>query len=249
MRADRMIAGIPLETLEFLWLGALIGGIAAGASGFAFGLAASAIWLHKIDPMHSAILITASGVLLHCTTLWPLRRHIEFSRLSPFVIGGVIGVPIGVYLLAYTDAATLKVALGIFLVAFGTYALLAPKLPSFTAGGRTADGAIGFIGGILGGIGGYSGVLPTIWTQLRGWSKEMARAVYQPYVIVIQAITVAGILLVAFDRTSLVLFAAILPPVLLGTWIGWQLFGKLDDRRFRQALAVLLIVSGATLVL
>lgn len=244
-----MIAGIPLETLEFLWLGALVGGIAAGASGFAFGLAASSIWLHKIDPVHSAILITASGVFLHMTTLWPLRRHIEFSRLSPFVVGGVIGVPIGVYLLAYTDAATLKVALGTFLVVFGTYALLAPRLPSFTAGGRTADGTIGFIGGILGGIGGYSGVLPTIWTQLRGWSKEAARAVYQPYVIVIQAITVIGILLVAFDWTSLKLFVAILPPVLLGTWIGWQLFGRLNDRRFRQALAVLLIVSGATLVL
>jgi len=27
------------------------------------------------------------------------------------------------------------------------------------------------------------------------------------------------------------------------------LFGRLNDRRFRQALAVLLIVSGATLVL
>ncbi|HVT55877.1 MAG TPA: TSUP family transporter, partial [Xanthobacteraceae bacterium] len=155
----------------------------------------------------------------------------------------------GVYLLTFTDAATLKIALGIFLVAFGSYALLAPALPKFTAGGRAADGTIGFIGGILGGIGGYSGVLPTIWTQLRGWSKEAARAVYQPYVIVIQAITVAGILLVAADRTSLVLFAAILPAVLAGTWIGWQLFGRLNDRRFRQALAVLLIASGATLVL
>lgn len=244
-----MIAGIPIETLEFLWLGAFVGGIAAGASGFAFGLAASSIWLHKIDPLHSAILITASGTLLHLTTLWPLRRHVEFSRLSPFVIGGVIGVPIGVYLLAYTDAATLKIALGIFLVTFGTYALLAPKLPSFTAGGRTADGVIGFVGGILGGIGGYSGVLPTIWTQLRGWSKETARAVYQPYVIIIQAITVVGIFLIAFDNTSLILLAAILPPVLIGTWIGWKLFGRLDDRRFRQALAVLLIASGATLVL
>jgi uncharacterized protein len=244
-----MIAGIPFETLAFLWLGALFGGIAAGASGFAFGLAASSIWLHKIDPVHSAILITASGMFLHMTTLWPLRRHIEFSRLSPFLLGGVIGVPIGVYLLAYTDAATLKIALGVFLVAFGAYALLAPKLPSFTAGGRGADGTIGFVGGVLGGIGGYSGVIPTIWTQLRGWSKEAARAVYQPYVIVIQAITLVGILLVAFDRKSLVLFAVILPPVLAGTWIGWQLFGKLDDRRFRQALAVLLIVSGATLVL
>lgn len=244
-----MIAGIPTETLGFLWLGAFVGGIAAGASGFAFGLAASSIWLHKIDPVHSAILITASGVLLHLTTLWPLRRHIEFSRLSPFVIGGVIGVPIGVYLLAYTDAATLKIALGIFLVTFGTYALLAPKLPSFTAGGRAADSAIGFVGGILGGIGGYSGVLPTIWTQLRGWSKETARAVYQPYVIIIQAMTVVGIFLVAFDSMSLILLAAILPPVLIGTWIGWQLFGRLNDRRFRQALAVLLIASGATLVL
>jgi len=37
--------------------------------------------------------------------------------------------------------------------------------------------------------------------------------------------------------------------VFVGTWIGWQLYGRLDDRRFRQALAVLLIGSGLTLVL
>ena len=34
-----MILGLPLDTLVFLWLGALAGGIAAGGSGFAFGLA------------------------------------------------------------------------------------------------------------------------------------------------------------------------------------------------------------------
>lgn len=244
-----MLAGIPYETLGFLWIGALLGGIAAGGSGFAFGLAASSIWLHRITPVQSTILITTCGVLLHLTTLWPQRRHVEMKRLWPFVIGGVIGIPIGVAFLAHTDADILKMALGIFLVVFGTYALLAPKLPSFTAGGRPVDGAIGFIGGILGGIGGYSGVLPTIWTQLRGWPKEMARGVYQPYVIIIQAITLVGLFLVAFDRSSLMLIVVILPPVMLGTWIGWQLYGKLDERRFRQALALLLIASGATLVI
>ena len=35
----------------------------------------------------------------------------------------------------------------------------------------------------MGGIGGYSGVIPTIWTQLRGWKKEAARAVYQPFIL------------------------------------------------------------------
>ncbi len=98
----------------------------------------------------------------------------------------MLGIPIGVYLLAYTDAGILKIVLGTFLLAYGTYALLSPRLHTVSFGGRGADAAVGFIGGVLGGIGGYSGVLPTIWTQLRGWPKEVARGVYQPYIIVVQ---------------------------------------------------------------
>ena len=243
-----MIAGIPLETVAFLWAGALVGGIAAGGSGFAFGLAASSIWLHRIDPLHSAILITGCGTLLHLTTIWPQRKHIVFARLWPLLVGGILGIPIGVRLLLYTDAGIMKMSLGIFLLVFGTYALVSPRLHTVTAGGRPADAAIGFIGGVLGGIGGYSGVLPTIWTQLRGWPKEVARAVYQPYVIVIQAITLVGIVWVTLDSLGLIMLAVVLPPLLLGTWIGWQLYGRLDDRRFRQVLALLLIASGFTLV-
>ena len=243
-----MIAGISYDTLGFLWLGALLGGIAAGGAGFAFGLAASSIWLHRIDPMHSTILISSCGVLLHLTTLWPQRRHIEIGKLWPFVVGGIVGIPIGVRLLIFTDAGLMKTVLGVFLLVFGTYALLAPKLPVVKAGGRVADGGIGFIGGILAGIGGYSGVLPTIWTQLRGWPKETARAVYQPYVIIVQAVALAGLVWVTLDRAGVIMFIAVLPPVFLGTWIGWQLYGRLNDLRFRQGLAVLLIASGATLV-
>jgi uncharacterized membrane protein YfcA len=45
------------------------------------------------------------------------------------------------------------------------------------------------------------------------------------------------------------MLVAVLPPLLLGTWIGWQLYGRMNDLRFRQALAILLIASGAALVL
>ena len=124
-----MLLGLPFDTLAILWLGALLGGIAAGASGFAFGLAASAIWLHRIDPLHSAILITGCGILLHTSTIWPQRKHVDLGRVWPFVLGGVTGVPIGVHFLAHTDAGILKIALGIFLAVFGTYALVAPQAP------------------------------------------------------------------------------------------------------------------------
>jgi uncharacterized membrane protein YfcA len=244
-----MLGSISLDTLAVLWLGALLGGIAAGASGFAFALAATSIWLHRIDPVHSAVLATGCGVLLHSSTLWPQRKHLDVARLWPFVIGGIAGIPIGVHLLAHTDAGVLKAVLGAFLLAFGAYVLAAPRFHTVSAGGRPADAAIGFVGGILAGLGGYSGVLPTIWTQLRGWPKEIARAVYQPYVIVIQTITLAGILLATFDVTALFLLLVSLPPVFIGTWIGWKLYGRLDDRRFRQGLALLLMASGAMLVL
>jgi uncharacterized protein len=243
-----MVLGLSLDTLAVLWLGALLGGIAAGGTGFAFGLAASSIWLHRIDPVHSAILVTACGVLLHLTTIWQQRRHIDPGRLWPFVAGGLAGIPIGVHFLAHTDTATLKVTLGVLLLAFGTYALTAPRLHTVKAGGRAADAGVGFIGGVLGGLGGYSGVLPTIWTQLRGWPKEKARGVYQPYVIVMHGVALAGILWVAFDRAAMIMLLMVLPPLLLGTWIGWRLYGRLNDLRFRQALAVLLVASGATLV-
>ena len=107
---------------------------------------------------------------------------------------------------------------------------------------------IGFLGGILSGFGGYSGVFPTIWTQLRGWSKERARAVYQPFIIIIQTVALISIVWVTYDRAGLILMILALPPLFLGAWIGWWLYGRLNDRRFRQVLAMLLIASGITLV-
>ncbi len=243
-----MIAGYPIDTVAILWLGTLVGAIAAGGAGFAFGLTASSIWLHRIDPLHSTLLINCCGTLLHLTTIWPQRSHIEVKRVWPFVVAGLVGIPIGVRVLLILDADLLKSVLGVFLLAFGSYALLSPRIHTIKAGGRAADAGIGFIGGILSGVGGYSGVLPTIWTQLRGWSKEKARAVYQPYIIVIQSATVVGIIWATYDSAGLNLLLLVLPPLALGTWIGWQLYGRLNDLRFRQALAVLLIASGATLV-
>ncbi len=117
------------------------------------------------------------------------------------------------------------------------------------AAAAPADAAVGFAGGILGGLGGYSGVLPTIWTQLRGWPKFEARAVYQPFIIVMQVVTMVVVGAVALDRLAIVLLIAVLPALLAGGWLGWKLYGRLDERRFRQFLAALLVVSGITLVI
>jgi uncharacterized protein len=235
-------------TLAALWFGGFLGAVASGGAGFAFALAASSIWLHVFDPVHTTFLIVACSTLLQLGTVWPLRAHIDRGRLWPFVVGGLLGVPVGVELLAHTTPGVVKTVLGTFLVAFGLYALAAPRLPVI-GGGRAADAVVGFGGGILGGLGGYSGVLPTIWTQLRGWSKWEARAVYQPFIIIMQTATLVLVGIVALDTAGILLLVAVAPAVAAGGYLGWRLYGHLDERRFRQLLALLLIVSGAMLVL
>jgi uncharacterized membrane protein YfcA len=44
------------------------------------------------------------------------------------------------------------------------------------------------------------------------------------------------------------LFLLGLPALLAGTWLGLKLYGRLDEATFRKVVLVLLLVSGATLI-
>jgi uncharacterized membrane protein YfcA len=241
------LAALPWPTLAVLWAGAFFGGFASGAAGFAFGVVGASIWLHALSPLYTTILIVTGGLAMQTGTIWPLRRHLDRRRLIPALTAVVIGVPIGVWLLVHVDTRALKLGFGVFLALYGVYALLAPRLPHVEAG-TWADALVGFIGGIMGGIGGLSGVAPAIWTQLRGWPKDVGRAFYQPCIVVAHVATIVALGTVALDRKGLILFALALPLLMLGGWLGWSVYGRLDEHRFRQMFAVLLVVSGVALV-
>jgi uncharacterized membrane protein YfcA len=92
----------------------------------------------------------------------------------PFVIGGLIGVPLGTMLIAHADPNVFKLTVGVFLLIFPTALYFQRSDMAITFGGKAADTAIGFAGGILGGLGGLSGPLPILWASVRGWDKGAA---------------------------------------------------------------------------
>ncbi len=236
------------QTIAIVVAGGFLGGMASGTAGFAYGAVATAIWLHEISPIHAVLLVVAGGLINQSGLVWTMRRSLDFARLTPFLIGGVVGVPLGVALVLEANPHAIRNGLAVFMVAYGIYALAAPRLPRIAWGGRIADGVIGFLGGLCGGVAGLSGIFPAIWTQLRGWPKEIARGVYQPFIVMSHFLTLLLIGTVALDREGVILFLVAIPAALLGSWTGWLIYGKLDERRFRQLLAGLLIVSGTLLI-
>src|SRR5205823_7377161 len=72
----------------------------AGLAGFAFAIVAAAVWLHFLPPAQSTVLIAAFGLIVQGWAVWKLRHAIRPSRLAPFLIGAVIGVPLRAQLCA-----------------------------------------------------------------------------------------------------------------------------------------------------
>src|SRR5882672_8119546 len=239
--------GMTLEILLFLFA-TFAGAFIAGLSGFAFGLVAASLWLYILTPSQSATLIVAFGLLVQGYSVWKLRRALDWRRLWPFVAGAALGVPIGVTLLTWSDPRNVRIAVGIFFVIYSLYAFLRPALKPVAVGG-VGDAIVGFVNGILGGLTGLAGILVTIWCGLRGWPKDVQRAVFQPVAVAIflmSALWIGAKGAITADTVKLFLIG--LPALFAGTWLGLKLYGRLDEAAFRNVVLVLLLASGVVLI-
>ena len=163
--------------------------LVAGLSGFAFGLIAAAIWLHILTPLQTATLIVAFGLIVQGVAVWKLRHALDWQRLWPFLLGAAFGVPLGVAILRWADPRQVQAGVGVLLVLYAIYALARPTLAPVPRGGAALDAGVGFLNGVLGGLTGLAGILVVIWCGLRGWGKDVQRAVFQPVGVAIFAMT------------------------------------------------------------
>ena len=225
------------------------GALVAGLSGFAFGLIAASIWLYILTPLQTATLIIAFGLIVQGYSVWKLRQALDWSRLWPFIVGAAIGVPVGVTVLTWANPDHVRAGIGAFLLLFSLYSLLRPAIKPITGGGKGADAGVGLLNGLLAGITGLAGIVVTIWSGLRGWPKDQQRTVFQPVAVatfIMSALWLGGRGAVPMDTVWL--FVIGLPALLAGTWVGIKLYGKLDEAGFRKVVAVLLLLSGAALL-
>jgi uncharacterized protein len=222
----------------------------AGLSGFAFGLLAAAIWLHILTPLQTTTLIIAFGLVVQAISVWKLRHALDWMRLWPFVLGAALGVPLGVAILGWADARQVQAGVGIFLVLYSVHALVRPTLAPVRSGGIGLDAGVGFLNGALAGVTGLAGILVVIWCGLRGWSKDVQRAVFQPAAIATFAMTALWFgAKGAIALDSVTLFLLGLPVLLAGTWLGLKLYGRVDEASFRRIVLALLLLSGLLLII
>ena len=175
--------------------------------------------------------------------------HHEVAPKCAFLIGGTLGIPLGAKLLETLDVHAFALAAGVFLICYGAYMLLSPRI-AIPRNNRLIDVAAGFLGGIIGGAIAFPGAIPTILCDTRGLVRHEQRGITQPFILYMQIATLLYFVKFGMMTSDIaVTFLWCVPAALGGAWIGLHFFNRIDDATFRRTVLFFLIISGAALII
>lgn len=241
-----------LGAAEFLFFGIVIilSYAIRGSAGFGGVTVPLLVWilsLKTVAPMVAFLgLISSLAILRHDL------RHVAWRdlwRVMPWCAAGVLG---GLYYFKTLDDRTLAQALGVFVLAYGTYSLLATLRPwEVRLPLRAVTPLAGVVGGFVGTIfGSNAGTFFAIYLDLLRHAKTQFRATVAAILLGLGVLRVSGYVAVgAYDREALIACAAALPLMAIGAVLGNRIHAGLDQLVFKRLVALVVIASGVPLVL
>jgi uncharacterized membrane protein YfcA len=230
-----------------VWVAIFVAASLSSTVGFAFSAIAAAMIFHIVpDPVAGVQMMMTASIGLQAYSVIGLRQTICWRACMPFLLGGMATIPLGIYLLLRVPSPAYVLVLAFVLVLYGAYMLLRMPLP-VKKGGSLVDGLVGALGGLTGPLAAFPGMFVTIWCGMRGWDKATQRSIYQPYILVIQILSLIGLSLASGKSVLNLDFLAYAFPGAAGAYIGLRVFHKLSDMQFQRLVSLALIASGVFL--
>jgi uncharacterized membrane protein YfcA len=235
-----------------LYLGGLAAAVVAllaGTSGFGFGLLAAPVLLLAGFSLPFVVTVNLlTSVATRVSVAYRLRRDVDRRRVALLVLGSIPGLWVGARTLGSVDRHTVKLAVGIVVMAATAALAYAERHPPRAGGDRTPVVA-GFLGGLLGTTTSLIGVPPALMLARRTLTTSAFFADMAVYQIVTAAIGLGVLALEGrFDGHGGRTFLLWLPGVIAGNLAGTTLGLRLSARAFRLSTLALAFVGGAVTV-
>jgi uncharacterized membrane protein YfcA len=234
-----------------LWLSAGViatAYVVRGVAGFGSGLIAIPL-LALMLPLSVAVpLVVLLDYLASASHGVKGRARIQWRELLPLLPFSLLGIVIALYLFRSVAPELLTKALGVFIILFAAHSLI-------SRGGERRISRFwvapsGGFGGLIGTLFGTGGPFYVLYLKHRGLDKADFRATFATVFLLDGAGRLAGYLGAGYyDLDTLKLIGAAIPVMGLGLLVGGRVHIAMSQHAFQQTLAVLMIVSGAMLLL
>jgi hypothetical protein len=176
-------------------------------------------------------------------------RKIHLRSIGWLVGSTLVGIPVGLLLLTSSHQKAMKIALGIFIVAFSMYSLLGRRPPELKTDSKAWLLGCGFVAGVIGGAYGMNGPPLVIYGAMRRWSAQHFRATLQAYFLPASVIGMGGYWLAGLWVPAVTHYYLLCLPVLLpAVWLGRVVNHRLHGDAFLKYVYVGLAGIGVVLL-
>ncbi len=218
-------------------------GCVQGLTGFGSALVAIPLLTLMLDIKLAVALCILHGMVMTIIVALDLRRHFDWTKIRPLLLGSIPGVLAGAYCFKHIDQGFLKNLLGCVLVGYSVFNLIfQPKplrLSSFW--GYLAGFATGAIASVIS----AGGPPSIIYATLTGWTKDEMKATLTGFFL-FSGLFMIGVYAAGglFPEKTLSLFLLTVPAVLLGTVLGSRFSSRINQRTYLRLVYILLIGMG-----
>ena len=230
--------------MDMIWIIFLVAGFTQGVSGFGSALVAMPLLILFMDVQTAVPLCMLNGLLITSSLSLQLRRHIDWLRIRPLLVGCLPGVVFGLVGLKNISNTILQICLGGLIIGYAVFNLVGKvKRPEKISG--VWPYIAGFWTGSFGSALGAGGPPTIIYVSLTGWSNDEIKASLSIFFFISGLFTALGHGLTGLT-TKLVLheFAMGAPFTLIGILAGVYFYNRINRQHYIKIMLWILLVMG-----
>lgn len=236
-------AGVDPISLVPAALIVLAASLVKGTTGFGFALVATPLLLLFWEPLVMVPVLIPAGMAADILIVTQNRRKLEWGRVAPMAVAGVLGIPLGTVILLNVPSTALKI--GVALVVLASAIILMTGARVNISRERVASSVAGFMSGLLLTSTTISGPPVTLLLINQRWPKDVFRTSLALFFLTLQgfaivSLAVGGVLTVSTLTVSM----ALLPSVLLGYALAVRLLPHIPQEAFLRIATVVVMATG-----
>jgi len=215
--------------------------------GFGIGVASFPLLFLLLDPQTAVVVVNTVSLLMFSLVIWQTRQHIPVRQVLPIAASGIVGVPVGIFILRDADTAFLRITIAGLIIALTLLAVFNTRwtLPKSTSVGLCA----GFVVSVLLNAFGVGGALMVLAWMSHRLTSHALRGSLSLYFLAVEGAGVIGYGaagLLTQERLLLIGVAAL--PVVAGWGLAVLILRRINEVMFKR-LVVGAIITTSMMVL
>ena len=234
--------------LVFLTIVVFAAGLVRGFSGFALSAVIMAIAVAILPPVQIIPILwflEMAASILMARGGW---RDADRRTAVTLVLANWGGWPLGLWLTTTISVATSKITVLVLVLVLAAIQLARLRLPFLATTPGTI--AAGFVAGVVSGLAHIGGMIVALYALSRDADARSMRGTLVTFLFVSAIGSLAfQIAFGVMDNTSVARALFLIPPTLLGVWLGTRLFNERWAPYYRRfCLWLLIALAGAALI-